>query len=83
MDNKQLLSYALAGFREACEEMSRRFKEGDRQEHNDDKARYWRQKGLGETGKPTLTQRIFSLFPKRRGLPVKKFQEPQKWIWQK
>lgn len=83
MSNKDLLTYALAGFREACEEMSRRYREGDRQERNDDMVRYWHRKGLGEIGQPSFKQRVFSIFSKRGLLHVTRFQEPQKWIWQK
>lgn len=83
LSNKQLLDYALSSFKEACEEMSRRYKEGDGVEQNDKKAQYWYNKGQGKVGKKSIKQKILSLFGKKSILTSSQLSEPQKWIWQK
>lgn len=83
LSNKELLDYALSCFKEACEEMSRRYREGDGKEQNAEKALYWRKKGNGDYNKKTLKQKIRNIFKKESILTTSNFEEPQKWFWQK
>lgn len=83
LSNKDLLDYALSCFKEACEEMSRRYKDGDGQEQNDERALYWLKKSQGKIAPKSLRQKLSSIFGKKSILHLQKFREPQKWVWQK
>ena len=84
LSNRELLTYALSCFREACEEMSRRYKEGDGCEQNDDKAHYWLNKADSKIPRKTAKLRFLKLIGKQIILyHGTKLCEPQKWIWQK
>lgn len=81
LPNKELLKFALANISDACKEMSRRFKEGDKQKPNDERAEYWHKKGQGKFKKRTIWQRLCR--NKNSIFTSPTYQEPQKWFWQK
>ena len=87
LSNEELFEFAFSEFKEACEEMSRRYREGDRKEKNNSKANYWMEKSKCNMGKPNLKQRLFKIFKKKDSLlntdDPNRFNEPQKWFWQK